>query len=521
MKNIGPPLPDNWVTTTLGTVRLDLSKSIDPRKSGAEMFELYSVPSFSDRQPDIVFGNTVGSSKRTVEPNSVLLCKINPRINRVWVVRDYSQHRKIASTEWLCFSELSGLFPDFLCYYLRQDSFREYLASNASGVGGSLMRVRDTTFADYPLPLAPLAEQHRIVAEIEKQFTRLDASVAALKTVQANLKRYRASVLKAACDGKLVSTEAELARAEGRDYEPSARLLERILAERRERWESQEKRRGKFKEPVAPDTFALPGLPEGWVWTTVEQMVALEANAITDGPFGSNLKTSHYTDDGPRVIRLQNIGDGTFIDAYAHISWEHYAAFVKHKVEAGDLVIAALGEALPRACVIPSTVGPAIVKADCIRYKPAESVAMAAFLNYALNNEETRKRTASIVHGVGRPRLNLKEIKATVLPLPPLAEQYRIVAEVERRLSVIHQTEAAVEANLTRAERLRQSILKQAFSGNLVPQDPNDEPASVLLERIRAEREAAEAAAKSQRKPGPRRSKSTPSARSKVSEAAQ
>ena len=198
------PMPDGWVTTTLGKVRLDLSKSIDPRKSGAEMFELYSVPSFSDRRPEIVCGNTVGSSKRTVEPNSVLLCKINPRINRVWVVRDYSPHRKIASTEWLCFSELSGLFPDFLCYYLRQDSFREYLASNASGVGGSLMRVRETTFADYPLPLPPLPEQHRIVAEIEKQFTRLDASVAALKRVQANLKRYRASVLKAACEGRLV-----------------------------------------------------------------------------------------------------------------------------------------------------------------------------------------------------------------------------------------------------------------------------------------------------------------------------
>ena len=107
------------------------------------------------------------------------------------------------------------------------------------------------------------------------------------------------------------------------------------------------------------------------------------------------------------------------------------------------------------------------------------------------------------------------------IPLPPLAEQRRIIAEVERRLSVIQQADATVQANLTRAERLRQSILKQAFSGNLVPQDPNDEPASVLLERIRAEREAAEAAAKSQRKPRRRRSKSTGAARLKVSEAAQ
>ena len=97
--------------------------------------------------------------------------------------------------------------------------------------------------------MAPLPEQHRIVAEIETQFTRLDASVAALRRAQANLKRYRASVLKDACEGQLVSTEAELARSEGRDYEPAGVLLERILAERRARWESQEKRRGRYKEP--------------------------------------------------------------------------------------------------------------------------------------------------------------------------------------------------------------------------------------------------------------------------------
>ena len=115
--------------------------------------------------------------------------------------------------------------------------------------------------------------------------------------------------------------------------------------------------------------------------------------------------------------------------------------------------------------------------------------------------------------------MNLGLIKGLPIPLPPLAEQRRIVAEVERRLSVIQQAEAAVEANLTRAERLRQSILKQAFSGKLVPQDPNDEPASVLLERIRAERAEAEAA-KAQRKPRRRRSKSARADRPKVSEAA-
>ena len=512
MKNIGPPLPDNWVTTTLRTVRLDLSKSIDPRKSGAEMFELYSVPSFSDRRPDIVFGNTVGSSKRTVEPNSVLLCKINPRINRVWVVRDYSQHRKIASTEWLCFSELSGLFPDFLCYYLRQDSFREYLASNASGVGGSLMRVRDTTFADYPLPLPPLPEQHRIVAEIEKQFTRLDASVAALKRVQANLKRYRASVLKAACEGRLVPTEADLARAEGRDYEPADRLLERILAERRARWESQEKRRGKYKEPVAPDTTDLPELPEGWVWSRIGNIFEVYV-----GSTPRRARSDFWNGDIPWV----SSGEVSFSRIKATRECITEAGLKNSSVTLhpkGTVLLGMIGEGKTRGQVSILDI-PACNSQNSAAIRVSESELPPEYVFYYLWGQYDATRR--IGSGNNQPALNKSRVQELLIPLPPLSEQHRIVADVERRLSVIQQTEAAVEANLTRAERLRQSILKRAFSGSLVPQDPNDEPASVLLERIRAEREAAEAAAKSQRKPRRRRSKSTGAARLKVSEAAQ
>ena len=134
----------------------------------------------------------------------------------------------------------------------------------------------------YEIPVPPLPEQHRIVAAIETQFTRLDAAVAALQRVQANLKRYRASVLQAACEGRLVPTEAELARAEGRSYEPADQLLQRILQERRAKWEAEQladmKAKGKvpkddrwkskYREPVKPDTSELPELPEGWVWAS-------------------------------------------------------------------------------------------------------------------------------------------------------------------------------------------------------------------------------------------------------------
>ena len=165
------------------------------------------------------------------------------------------------------FRVIEHLDRRYVLWFLNSPGYWKQISQESAGI--ALLNVNAKKLAKLELPLAPLPEQHRIVAEIEKQFTRLDASVAALKRVQANLKRYRASVLKAACEGKLVPTEAELARTEDRDYEPADRLLERILAERRARWESQETRRGKYKEPVAPDISGLPELPEGWVWSRI------------------------------------------------------------------------------------------------------------------------------------------------------------------------------------------------------------------------------------------------------------
>ena len=162
---------------------------------------------------------------------------------------------------------VGGIPSEFILYAIRDSE--ELLRARSTGTTFGAIRGED--LRSHSLPLPPLPEQRRIVAEIEKQFTRLDASVAALKRVQANLKRYRASVLKAACEGKLVPTEAKLARADGRDYEPADRLLSRILSERRARWEAQEKRRGKYKEPVAPDTSRLTALPADWAWATVDQ----------------------------------------------------------------------------------------------------------------------------------------------------------------------------------------------------------------------------------------------------------
>ena len=403
-----------------------------------------------------------------------------------------------------------GIDPSFIYFYLIYS--KEIIQS--LGGGTTFKEVSGAIAATITLPLPPLPEQRRIVAEIEKHFTRLDASVAALKRVQANLKRYRASVLKSACEGKLVPTEAELARSEGRDYEPADRLLERILSERRAQWESQEKRRGKYKEPVAPDTTELPELPEGWGWAGLDQLATIIRNGYSKRPRG---------DIGTPILRISavrplsvNLQDIRWVD-----SKDDLAGFLIHP---GDLLFTRYnGNAeLVGVCgVVPALDRETLHPDKLIRACLTKSGALPSFVQTVANSGVSRKFLERRIRTTaGQSGISGSDLKSMPIPLPPLAEQHRIVAEVERRLSVIQQAEIAVEASLTRAERLRQSILKQAFSGKLVPQDPNDEPASVLLERIRAERAEAEEAAKAQRKPRRRRSKSNAATRPKVSEAA-
>ena len=375
----------------------------------------------------------------------------------------------------------------FVYYYLLRA--REIIQS--LGGGTTFKEVSGATAATIPLVLAPLPEQLRIVSEIEKQFTRLDASVESLKRAKANLKRYRASVLKSAYEGSLVHTEAELARAEGREYESASVLLERILAERRARWESQDKRRGKYKEPSAPDATELPELPEGWLWATLEQL-------IWASPQNGLYKPKTEYGDGIPILRIDDFQDFFLKDREAlqclKITAEESAAYELH---AGQLIINRVNSPshLGKCLVVPDSLLPAVFESNMMRLTVHSSVD-PAFVAYYLRSREGRSRlTANAKWAVNQASINQKDVCITAVPFPPEAEQHRIVAVVERQLSVIQQAEATVTASLARADRLRQSILKQAFSGQLVPQDPDDELASALLERIRDDREAAKAQA--------------------------
>ena len=387
-----------------------------------------------------------------------------------------------------------GVCLKFLLYAFRR--FADDL--DAQGTGTTFRAVSGKVVRDFRVPVAPLEEQIRVADHIEGLFRDLDASIATLQRCQEKLALYRASVLKAAVEGELTAAW----RKEHPGAEPASKLLQRILAERRQRWEQGQLRtyaekdrvppknwKAKYKQPVAPDQSGLPSLPSGWAWATLDQLASPEQHAITDGPFGSNLKTSHYTTSGPRVIRLQNIGDGEFVDAEAHISHDHFRTLKKYQASPGDIIFASLGTDLPRSCVLPDHVGPAIVKADCVRFRPSAEMSTAC-IHYFANANPTRQRTKRLIHGVGRPRLGLSSLRTVAIPVAPLQEQRAIAKAIGNQMASIRKAESTLTNELLRATRLRQSILHCAFTGNLLPQDPSDEPASKLLERIAGERKA-------------------------------
>ncbi len=377
-----------------------------------------------------------------------------------------------------------GLVPKFVAYQLHYLWMAGYFLHRCVKHVNQASISSGTLTETVPFVVAPLTEQRGIVAEIEKHLTRLDAAVASLQRARANLRRYRASVLKAACEGRLVPTEAELARREGRDYEPGSMLLERILRERRARWEGQPRHLGAYREPLPPDTDNLPPLPEGWTWASVEQ--------VGESRLGRQRSPKHH--HGPNMrqyLRAANVFDGRL--DLSDVKQMNFTdkEYKEYALRMGDVLLneGQSPELIGRPAIYRDEIPGACFQNTLVRFRAPQGLVPEYALHVFRAYLHTRRfmREARITTNIAH--LGLERFVRMEFPLPPFAEQQRIVAEVERHLSVIQAAEATVEDNLKRAERLRQAILRRAFGGELVPQDPTDEPASVLLERIRAARE--------------------------------
>jgi type I restriction enzyme S subunit len=374
----------------------------------------------------------------------------------------------------------------WLMNFINAPDFR--LAISGLQAGSTRKRISKKNLCTIDLPVPPQSEQHRIVEAIESYFTRLDDAVATLERVERNLKRYRASVLKAAVEGRLVPTEAALAKQEGRKYEPASVLLERILAERRRRW-AESGKKGKYQEPEAPDTTKLPELPEGWCWASLEQLAHLIRNGQTAAP----------AEEGQvpilRISAVRSMSVALNDVRYLVGKIEDYADDL---VQVGDLLFTRYNgnPALVGVCGLVKRMAQATLHPDkLIEVRIPLALLSPSYIELACNAGESRRHLASRTRTTaGQAGISGVDLKQMPVPIPPLDEQRRIAQEVESLWSVSTGASGLAVVNRKRAQRLRQAILKWAFEGKLADQDPNDEPASVLLERIKAERSAAKPA---------------------------
>ena len=307
--------------------------------------------------------------------------------------------------------------------------------------------------------IAPIEEQRKIVAEFEKQFSRLDEAVANLKRVKANLKRYKAAVLKAAVEGRLVPTEAELARKAGRSFETGALLLSQLLENRKRDWSG----RNKYLEPLVPALPLGSASPEGWAWATVDQI----SDFVTKGTTPAAEKLFDGSGD-VQFLKVYNLTfDGTLNSSYksAFISREtHEEALVRSKVKPGDVLINIVGPPLGQVSIVPNALAEANINQAIARIRPLlpldpRFIAMVLMCEDIMRWAIRRAKTT-----VGQMNLTLELCRALPVPLPPLAEQARILAETERRLLIVRGIETQVEVNLIRAKRLRQTVLARVFA---------------------------------------------------------
>jgi type I restriction enzyme S subunit len=339
----------------------------------------------------------------------------------------------------------------------------------------------------FKIPVAPLHEQQRIVDTLDSCFTRLDDAVATLKCVERDLRRYRASVLKAAVEGQLVPTEATLARQEGRAYETASVLLDRILTERKCRW-LEFGRKDKYQEPVPPDTTDLPSLPEGWCWATMDAL-------IVEGPQNGIYVPKSQYGRGTPILRIEDYqSDWSRLSSELQMIAISNDEAITYGLRANDLVINRVNSPshLGKTLLVTEQNLPAVFESNMMRMSLTTSVIGRYIQNYLSSVDGKQRLIGNAKWAVNQASINQRDVGCTPVPLPPLLEQARILEEVSRLMSAVQASRILVEKNTVRCRRLRQAVLKCAFEGKLADQDPKDEPASLLLERIKVERETIE-----------------------------
>ena len=390
-----------------------------------------------------------------------------------------------------------GIFNEYVYYYFMAS--RDYARKRASGT--TFLELSGRAFGDLPIPLAPTATQHTIVAKIEELFSELDKGVESLKTARAMFDVYRQAVLKHVFEGRLTAQWRE----ENQDkIETPEQLFARIKQEREARYEQQLQewkvavkkweKNGRLKTkpsstrpPLFPEPFtdielmALPEISCPWLWVKVGQLFSVYVGATP------SRKKGNYWNGAINWITSGEVHFAPINKTNETITPEGLASASTEVHPIGTVMLAMIGEGKTRGQAAVTHVE-ACHNQNTAAIRVSESEISPEYVYYYLlyRYEDTRR----IGSGNNQKALNKERVSNLPIPLPPLEEQAVIVQELKKLLSVIEQLDGEIGTQLASADALRQAILKKAFAGQLVPQDPNDEPATILLERIRAEKAA-------------------------------
>ena len=489
---------ETGVFVTLGDVT---TEQID--RSGPSQGEfIYVDISSVDRDSKLIvdaktlFAETAPSrARQRLRAGDVLVSMTRPNLNAVALVT--AEYDGAIGSTGFHILRVKHTEPKFLFYLVQT---REFIDSMCTCVQGALYpAVRPKDVESFGLHLPPLAEQNRIVAKIDELFSELDKGIENLKTAQAQLKVYRQALLKHAFEGKLT---AQWRADNPNKLETADALLTRIQKEREQRYQQQvaewEASGQKGRKPKAPtslppltaeESIELPKLPQGWRWIRPEEIASQEPYSIGIGPFGSNLKVSDYRDSGVPLVFVKNITRSNFSADLKFIDKKKHDELYAHSVQALDLLITKMGDP-PGDCEIYPVGAPnAVLTADCLKYRLWDKFANRHMYKHCINSNLVKRQLGLITRGVAQKKISVERFKTIALPLMAVAEQEALVDVLDSKLSEADQLDKTLDAALQQSEALRQSILKKAFSGQLVPQDPADEPAGCLLERLRAERE--------------------------------
>lgn len=393
----------------------------------------------------------------TFREGDVLFAKITPCMEngKMAVARGLRNGVGCGSTEFHVLRPRPGVDAHYVYHFVSSASFRGEAAHHMTGAVGQ-KRVPVAFLERCEIPLPDLDEQRRIVAEIEKQFSRLDEAVANLKRVKANVKRYKAGILKAAVEGRLVPIEAEIARREGRSYEAGNALVVRILGERRRHWAGK----GKYKEPAAIDMTELPTLPVGWTWTSLDSL-------SWDSGYGTSAKCTRENRGVP-VLRIPNVQNAAIDLGDLKFAPPDFPLSLKDQVSEGDMLIIRTNGSkalIGRAAIVTDTPATPLTFASyLIRFRLCGEGQIARWVNTVW--AESRLRTWLEFHAAtsaGQHNISQSVLATAAIPVPPLAEQSRIVTEVERTLSLADALEREADRALLQSAALRNAVLAKTF----------------------------------------------------------